>query len=103
MSGVPPPDVPPDVPDEGPPPPLKTAAATATAGAAARSDAGKAAPARTPARTPAAAGARRPKQDCEPIIVVKNLRNAFGDAVIHEDLDLTVCRGEMQRLSCNRC
>ncbi len=32
---------------------------------------------------------------CEPIITVRGLRNAFGEQVIHEDLDLTVCRGEI--------
>ncbi len=31
----------------------------------------------------------------EPIISVKGLRNSFGDAVIHEDLDLQVRRGEI--------
>jgi phospholipid/cholesterol/gamma-HCH transport system ATP-binding protein len=31
----------------------------------------------------------------EPIITVKGLRNAFGDQVVHDDLDLTVCRGEI--------
>jgi phospholipid/cholesterol/gamma-HCH transport system ATP-binding protein len=34
-------------------------------------------------------------KDCEPVITVKGLRNAFGDAVIHDDLDLNVCRGEI--------
>lgn len=33
--------------------------------------------------------------DCEPIITVRGLKNSFGDDVIHEDLDLTVCRGEI--------
>jgi phospholipid/cholesterol/gamma-HCH transport system ATP-binding protein len=37
---------------------------------------------------------RNPK-DCEPVITVHGLRNSFGEAVIHEDLDLTVCRGEI--------
>ena len=32
---------------------------------------------------------------CQPIITVRGLRNAFGDAVIHDDLNLTVCRGEI--------
>jgi phospholipid/cholesterol/gamma-HCH transport system ATP-binding protein len=31
----------------------------------------------------------------EPIIEVKGLRNAFGDQVVHEDLDLDVRRGEI--------
>jgi phospholipid/cholesterol/gamma-HCH transport system ATP-binding protein len=34
-------------------------------------------------------------KDCEPVITVRGLYNAFGDQVIHEDLDLTVCRGEI--------
>ncbi|WP_343344089.1 ATP-binding cassette domain-containing protein [Sphingomicrobium sp. XHP0239] len=33
--------------------------------------------------------------DCQPIIEVRGLRNEFGDQVVHEDLDLTVCRGEI--------
>lgn len=33
--------------------------------------------------------------DCDSVITVKGVRNAFGEAVIHEDLDLTVCRGEI--------
>ena len=31
----------------------------------------------------------------EPIITVRGLRNAFGEQVVHENLDLTVCRGEI--------
>ena len=31
----------------------------------------------------------------EPIITVRGLRNAFGEQVIHDNLDLTVCRGEI--------
>ena len=31
----------------------------------------------------------------EPVIEVRRLRNAFGDQVVHEDLDLTVERGEI--------
>ncbi|MES2754361.1 MAG: ABC transporter ATP-binding protein [Pseudomonadota bacterium] len=31
----------------------------------------------------------------EPIIQVKGLSNAFGDQIIHENLDLEVCRGEI--------
>ena len=34
-------------------------------------------------------------KDCVPVITVRGLRNAFGEQVIHEDLDLTVCRGEI--------
>ena len=34
-------------------------------------------------------------KDCHPVITVKGLRNAFGDQVIHEHLDLTVCKGEI--------
>ena len=33
--------------------------------------------------------------DCKPIITVRGLKNSFGDQVVHEDLDLTVCRGEI--------
>ena len=33
--------------------------------------------------------------NCKPIITVRGLRNAFGEQVIHENLDLTVCRGEI--------
>jgi phospholipid/cholesterol/gamma-HCH transport system ATP-binding protein len=32
---------------------------------------------------------------CEPIITVRGLRNSFGEQIIHEDLDLDVCRGEI--------
>jgi phospholipid/cholesterol/gamma-HCH transport system ATP-binding protein len=32
---------------------------------------------------------------CDPIIEVKGLKNAFSDQVVHESLDLTVCRGEI--------
>ena len=32
---------------------------------------------------------------CDPIITIKGLRNAFGEQVIHDNLDLTVCRGEI--------
>ena len=32
---------------------------------------------------------------CKAIITVRHLRNAFGDQVIHDGLDLTVCRGEI--------
>src|SRR5919107_935664 len=34
-------------------------------------------------------------KDCQPLITVRGLRNAFGDQVIHDGLDLTVCRGEI--------
>jgi phospholipid/cholesterol/gamma-HCH transport system ATP-binding protein len=33
--------------------------------------------------------------NCHPVIEVRGLRNAFGEAVIHDELDLTVCRGEI--------
>ena len=33
--------------------------------------------------------------NCEPIIQIRGLRNAFGEQVIHSDLDLDVCRGEI--------
>jgi phospholipid/cholesterol/gamma-HCH transport system ATP-binding protein len=33
--------------------------------------------------------------NCQPIITVRGLRNAFGEQVIHNDLNLTVCRGEI--------
>ncbi|HEX8841415.1 MAG TPA: ATP-binding cassette domain-containing protein, partial [Sphingomicrobium sp.] len=34
-------------------------------------------------------------QNCKPVITVRGLRNSFDDQVVHEDLDLTVCRGEI--------
>ena len=34
-------------------------------------------------------------KDCDPVIEVRGLRNAFGDQVVHDGLDLTVCRGEI--------
>jgi phospholipid/cholesterol/gamma-HCH transport system ATP-binding protein len=34
-------------------------------------------------------------KDCDPVITVKGLCNSFGEQVIHRDLDLTVCRGEI--------
>jgi phospholipid/cholesterol/gamma-HCH transport system ATP-binding protein len=34
-------------------------------------------------------------ENCQPVITVKGLRNAFGEQLIHDDLDLTVCRGEI--------
>ncbi|MFM5917357.1 MAG: ABC transporter ATP-binding protein [Novosphingobium sp.] len=36
-----------------------------------------------------------PEQSHEPAVVIEGLKNAFGDHVIHEDLDLTVRRGEI--------
>ena len=37
----------------------------------------------------------RPDRDCEAVITVHGLRNSFGEQIIHEGLDLTVCRGEI--------
>ena len=34
-------------------------------------------------------------EGCKPVITVRNVRNAFGEQVIHENLDLTVCKGEI--------
>src|SRR3569833_2852589 len=34
-------------------------------------------------------------KDCDPVITVRGLRNSFGEAVIHDGIDLTVCRGEI--------
>ena len=34
-------------------------------------------------------------KDCDPIIEVRGLRNTFGEQVVHDGLDLTVCRGEI--------
>ena len=34
-------------------------------------------------------------KDCDPIIEVRGLRNTFGEQIIHDNLDLTVCRGEI--------
>ena len=34
-------------------------------------------------------------KNCDPVIEVRGLRNSFGEQVVHEDLDLTVCRGEI--------
>jgi phospholipid/cholesterol/gamma-HCH transport system ATP-binding protein len=34
-------------------------------------------------------------KDCDPVITVRGLRNSFGDAVIHDGIDLTLCRGEI--------
>jgi len=43
-----------------------------------------------PAEAPSADRTER-----EPVIVVRGLRNAFGEQVVHEDLDLEVRRGEI--------
>jgi phospholipid/cholesterol/gamma-HCH transport system ATP-binding protein len=32
---------------------------------------------------------------CHPVITVRGLRNAFGEQLIHDGVDLTVCRGEI--------
>jgi phospholipid/cholesterol/gamma-HCH transport system ATP-binding protein len=37
----------------------------------------------------------RDPKDCDAVITVRGLTNRFGDQVVHEDLDLTVCRGEI--------
>lgn len=34
-------------------------------------------------------------KDCDPIITIRGLRNSFGEQVVHENLDLTVCRREI--------
>src|SRR6185369_18011649 len=34
-------------------------------------------------------------ENCDPVIEVRGLRNSFGEQVVHEGLDLTVCRGEI--------
>src|SRR3954465_9574330 len=34
-------------------------------------------------------------KDCDAVITVRGLRNAFGEQVIHDGVDLTVCRGEI--------
>ena len=34
-------------------------------------------------------------KDCDPVIEVRGLRNSFGEQVVHDNLDLTVCRGEI--------
>jgi phospholipid/cholesterol/gamma-HCH transport system ATP-binding protein len=34
-------------------------------------------------------------KDCDRVIEVRGLRNSFGEQVVHEGLDLTVCRGEI--------
>jgi len=75
---------------EGAKPPPKTATATAKPGAGMETDAEKSAP----SHSGVGPNVSTPK-NCDPIIEVKGLRNAFGEAVIHDDLDLTVCRGEI--------
>ena len=37
----------------------------------------------------------RPEQSAEPAVVIEGLKNAFGNHVVHEDLDLVVRRGEI--------
>ena len=34
-------------------------------------------------------------KDCQPVITIKGLRNSFGEQVVHDGVDLTVCRGEI--------
>ena len=34
-------------------------------------------------------------EGCHPVITVRGLSNSFGDQTIHEDLNLTLCRGEI--------
>ncbi|HEY6663340.1 MAG TPA: ABC transporter ATP-binding protein [Sphingomicrobium sp.] len=34
-------------------------------------------------------------KNCDRVIEVRGLRNSFGEQVVHEGLDLTVCRGEI--------
>ena len=34
-------------------------------------------------------------KDCQPVITIKGLRNSFGEQVVHNGVDLTVCRGEI--------
>src|SRR5204862_8108481 len=34
-------------------------------------------------------------KDCKLVITIKGLRTAFGEQVIHDGVDLTVCRGEI--------
>jgi phospholipid/cholesterol/gamma-HCH transport system ATP-binding protein len=34
-------------------------------------------------------------EGCKPVITVRGLRNSFGEQVVHDGLDLTVCRGEI--------
>lgn len=84
---------PPRNPDEDAPepgPPLKTPAQTARAGAANPNDSDLPAPPRA-----ALTERRPPDEDSPTIIKVTGLHNAFGDAVIHDKLDLTVRRGEI--------
>jgi phospholipid/cholesterol/gamma-HCH transport system ATP-binding protein len=34
-------------------------------------------------------------KDCQPVITIEGLRNSFGEQVVHDGVDLTVCRGEI--------
>src|SRR5204863_8211573 len=34
-------------------------------------------------------------KDCQPVITIRGLRNSFGEQLIHDGVDLTVCRGEI--------
>jgi phospholipid/cholesterol/gamma-HCH transport system ATP-binding protein len=34
-------------------------------------------------------------KDCQPVITVRGLKNSFGEQVIHDGVDLTLCRGEI--------
>jgi phospholipid/cholesterol/gamma-HCH transport system ATP-binding protein len=34
-------------------------------------------------------------KDCEPVITVRGLKNQFGEQVVHDGLDLTLCCGEI--------
>ena len=34
-------------------------------------------------------------KNCEAVITIEGLRNSFGEQIIHDNLDLTVCRGEI--------
>ncbi|HEU5481838.1 MAG TPA: ATP-binding cassette domain-containing protein, partial [Sphingomicrobium sp.] len=36
-----------------------------------------------------------PPKNCDPVITIRGLRNSFGEQVVHENLDLTVCKGEI--------
>jgi len=33
--------------------------------------------------------------DCDPVITVRGLKNSFGEQIVHEGLNLEVCRGEI--------
>ncbi|HET9145313.1 MAG TPA: ATP-binding cassette domain-containing protein, partial [Sphingomicrobium sp.] len=34
-------------------------------------------------------------KDCQPVITVRDLHNSFGEQVVHDGVDLTLCRGEI--------